>query len=191
MMLDLSFTQQTDPLSVVIPTLGGESLARTIEQLNHGTIVPEEILVCIPEETAFRIENMSFHNVKIVKTKCRGQVAQRALGFQQACHELVLQFDDDIHPRETCLQSMIECLARFSNVAVGLKMHDIKTDKYHCFLAPVSMSQSFFEKLLYWVINGAGTNRHIRYKLGPPEVPMTGMISDGCRVGVYCIKKEI
>jgi hypothetical protein len=34
-------------LSVVIPTLGGESLGTTIAQLNRDTLVPREILVCI------------------------------------------------------------------------------------------------------------------------------------------------
>jgi glycosyltransferase involved in cell wall biosynthesis len=94
--------QQDNTISVVIPTLGGESLANTIEQVNCGTLVPPEILVCIPEEDAYKVENFLYPNVRIIKTKCRGQVAQRAIGLQTASSTMVLQLDDDIFlPEET------------------------------------------------------------------------------------------
>lgn len=115
MILDSHPIQQTYPLSVVIPTLGGETLAGTIAQLNRGTIVPSEILVCIPEAEAFRVERMSFHNVKIVKTECRGQVAQRAIGFQQAQYEVVMQLDDDILLQEDALHELTSALQRLGH----------------------------------------------------------------------------
>ena len=70
-------------LSVVIPTLGGESLGTTIAQLNRGTLVPREILVCIPEKEAPRVQNLGLPGVGIIMTDVRGQVAQRAKGFQE------------------------------------------------------------------------------------------------------------
>ncbi len=119
-MSDFPSNQHTYPLSVVIPTLGGESLAGTIEQLNRGTIVPMEILVCIPEEDAFRVERMAYHNVKVVKTECRGQVAQRAIGFQRASHEVVMQLDDDIMVEENCVSRLLQTLIKYGpNVAVA------------------------------------------------------------------------
>jgi glycosyltransferase involved in cell wall biosynthesis len=83
-------------ISVVIPTLGGESLKITIESLNKGAIKPQEILVCIPLEKAYLVQELEKENVKIIKTKCQGQVSQRTFGFQKAANSFVLQLDDDI-----------------------------------------------------------------------------------------------
>lgn len=112
-MLDLPAPDQNPhPVSVVIPTLGGESLRRTIEQLNRGTLAPAEILICIPEEDAFRVENFSIHNVAVIKTSMRGQVAQRATGFGHVRHRMVLQLDDDILLHEKALEELTEALHR-------------------------------------------------------------------------------
>jgi len=142
------------PVSVVIPTLGGESLRGTIAQLNRGTIVPAEIIVCIPEEDAFRVENLSFQNVRVVKTDCRGQVAQRTTGFRLAANPFVLQLDDDILVRETCLERLVESIMLDKHIAVGPKLFDSVTGKYHSFLVPANTKQTLFEKLMYYVING-------------------------------------
>ena len=83
-------------LSVVIATLGGAQIVRTISEMNSGSVRPSEILVCIPEEDAHRVEGLSFDNVRIVPTKVCGQVAQRAEGFRQVSCPLVMQLDDDI-----------------------------------------------------------------------------------------------
>lgn len=84
------------PLSVVIATLGGDPLAGTIEILNSGIAIPAEILICIPEQESHRVENLHVGNVAVVRTPCRGQVAQRAYGLRRVRHPLVLQMDDDI-----------------------------------------------------------------------------------------------
>jgi len=97
-------------LSVVIPTLGGESLDTTIAQLNRGTFVPREILVCIPEKEAPRVQNLGLPGVGIILTNVRGQVAQRAIGFQKAASELVLQLDDDVELKPDCLGQMVRFL---------------------------------------------------------------------------------
>lgn len=176
-------------ISVVIATLGGEFLTATIEQLNRGTVVPEEILICIPEEDAFRVECLSIGNVRIVKTNIRGQVAQRAIGFQKAGETLVLQLDDDILVRETCLQNMAEYITRYADVAVGPKMYDIKTHKYHSFMIPDTAKQHWFERLLYWVINGTkgyqpGQISKAGINMGVPDEPNDwndiGWLSGGC-----------
>lgn len=176
-------------LSVVIPTLGGECLRGTIEQLNRGTLVPSEILICIPEEESFRVENFSFNNTKIVKTKCRGQVGQRAIGFQQAFHELVLQLDDDIFIRKNCLQNMVDCIMQFTDVAIGPKLYDIKTGKYNSFMVRNSGMDRWYNKLLFRVINGAegykpGQISRAGINMGVPEVPDDfydlGWLPGGC-----------
>jgi hypothetical protein len=86
----------TLPLSVVIPSLGGKALERTINALNTGPSVPAEILVCLPvthSKIALKIESK---NIKIVKTPKTGQVHQRAFGLERACQPYVMQLDDDV-----------------------------------------------------------------------------------------------
>lgn len=129
-------------ISVVIPTLGGESLVGTIEQLNRGTLVPKEILICIPEEDAFKVENIHIPNVKIIKTNIRGQVAQRAIGFQFAENQLVMQLDDDILVRKTCLEKMVELILENPKFAIAPKFYDSTSGTYHSFLAQAHHKQS-------------------------------------------------
>jgi len=85
------------PISVVIATLGNEELQNTIYHLNQGEGMPAEILICIPFDQAYRADSIAtVTNVRIVKTTCRGQVAQRAIGLIQSCYPYVLQLDDDV-----------------------------------------------------------------------------------------------
>lgn len=83
-------------ISIIIATLGGGSLLETINSLNEGSLKPDEILICIPEDCACRVDGWVVENVNIIKTACRGQVAQRAIGLKLAVNPLVLQLDDDI-----------------------------------------------------------------------------------------------
>lgn len=97
-------------VSVVIPTLGGEQLLDTIEQLNRGSIRPQEILVCIPYDCASRVQTVCFDNVKVLVTKSKGQVRQRAEGFEASSCRLVLQLDDDIHLEHDTLEKLVSTL---------------------------------------------------------------------------------
>ena len=59
-------------------------------------------------------------NVKIIKTPCRGQVAQRAYGLLRACQPLVLQLDDDI----VLMTGMIfDMLGTKIGINSGMAMH--------------------------------------------------------------------
>lgn len=90
-------------VSVVIPTLGGESLSKTIASINSGSLVPTEILICIPEKYISRVNAITDTNVRVIITPFMGQVAQRAEGFRQAKEDLVIQLDDDIFLDSDCL----------------------------------------------------------------------------------------
>jgi glycosyltransferase involved in cell wall biosynthesis len=163
-------------VSVVIATLGGDCLAETIEKLNAGTVVPAEILICIPEIEAPRADKFAGGNVRVVRTPCRGQVAQRAWGFGQARHEFVLQLDDDVHVHSECIERLRASVARFPDVAAGPKMYDLTTGTYTSFLVPASNGNRLFERLMFWVINGKGGYEPGRIGragicLGLPEEP--------------------
>ena len=73
---------KSHPITVVIATLGGDSLKGTIEALNWGSIVPDEILVCIPTNEAHRVSGVAFQNVKVLVTNCRGRLLKERLDFE-------------------------------------------------------------------------------------------------------------
>jgi len=100
----------TKLLSVVIPTLGGSTLQKTINSLNNGTIVPNEILLCIPNELAYKVLDLKYNNIRVIKTNKYGQVLQRFEGFKEAKNELVLQLDDDIILDKNCIELMVKTL---------------------------------------------------------------------------------
>ncbi len=151
-MVEISSAKETiHNVSVVIPTLGGESLKGTIEQLNHGTIVPKEILICIPDEDAYKAESHSFPNVRIIKTKCRGQVAQRIEGFKVSSCDFVLQLDDDIIIEKYCIEYLVELLtSKGENYAISPSLRFIETGKSAYEVWPSKLKN----KIYYCLING-------------------------------------
>lgn len=115
------------PVTVVIPTLGGECLRATIEMLNRGSAVPREILVCIPADFAQKVTS-EWQNVSVVSTECKGQVAQRSVGFRKAGSPFVMQLDDDLLVAEDCVKFLLEAIQRHgSNAAVAPALIDRET----------------------------------------------------------------
>lgn len=139
-------------LSVVIATLGGPTLAPTIDVLNSGTLVPSEILICIPQAESDRIRHISAPNVKVVVTHDRGQVAQRAEGFRLATEALVMQMDDDMHLAPDCIERLIGTMRKFGpNCAVAPAFYLMGSNQsvYHAPAHPEWMVRVYF-----WLMNG-------------------------------------
>jgi hypothetical protein len=100
-------------ISVVIATLGGASIYETIRTINNGSIIPTEILICIPIEfNKIDMTKLSFDNIKIIETKEKGQVLQRIIGFQNTICEFVLQIDDDVILEYNCLEQLYNSLTQ-------------------------------------------------------------------------------
>jgi glycosyltransferase involved in cell wall biosynthesis len=99
-------------VSVVIPTLAGASLEKTILSLNSGTIIPTEILVVIPNDLHKSSLNFPFQNIIIINSISKGQVNQRTEGFKKASNDLVLQIDDDIVLAKDALELLIKKLIK-------------------------------------------------------------------------------
>ena len=104
--------RQFFPVSIVIATLGGPSLRGTIERLNESAGgAPAEILICIPEDEAPAVESLAeISNVHVIKTECRGQVAQRAVGLGLAQQSHVMQLDDDVLLPPNALGDLLDAL---------------------------------------------------------------------------------
>ncbi len=141
-------------VSVVIPTLGGETLKGTIQQLNRSTLVPKEILVCIPQTHAHRVEDLIIHNVKIIITSFAGQVAQRAYGFTLVEYPFVLQVDDDLEVSETCLSELVTFIGSKQNIAVAPSLLGQFTGKLSPYMSKPDKYSSWIYKSLFWIVNG-------------------------------------
>ena len=157
--IDILRNREAYPLTVVIATLGGDTLAKTVEQLNRGTVVPAEILICIPEEESVRAEHLLLGNVKIVRTACRGQVAQRAVGFRTVSHDVVMQLDDDMIVDTHCVECLLKTILAYGpNVSVAPSLINRATGK-SVYMKPER--STFLQNLYYWLMNG-----HAGYKPG-------------------------
>ena len=143
---------QPYPMTVVIATLGGDPLKGTIEALNRGSTVPDEILVCIPGNEAHKVQNFSYRNVKVLVTDCRGQVAQRTIGFRNASHDVVMQLDDDILVDEHCIEHLLKTLRMLgTEVAVAPSLMSLSTGE-SAYKKPER--NKIILKVYYWLMNG-------------------------------------
>lgn len=139
------------PLTVVIPTLGGSSLSRTLEWLNRGSVIPNEILVCIPQSELRNVAKLSFPNVSVVVTSHKGQVVQRAAGFARASYSHVMQLDDDMLVDRYCVEHLLDAMAtNGGNVAVAPSLLCISNGQPF-YRAP---KNKVFLTLYYWLLNG-------------------------------------
>lgn len=139
-------------LSVVIATLGGSSLVYTIESLNSGKLVPDEILICIPVEDSFKVESLNYKNVRVISTNCRGQVSQRLEGFKCAVGDFIFQTDDDIIFDRLCLYHLMNAIKDIDKKSsISPDFRFIETNQSIYFQ---KSGNSLIRSLYYWLING-------------------------------------
>ena len=165
-------------ISVVIATLGTDLLNSTIKSINTGSLVPSEILICIPKEYYKNVENYNYKNVRVIITHSKGQVAQRSEGFLASKYPLVLQLDDDIILNNDCLEQMANYLNHNEiKTAVCPMLYEKISKKYHLFLTQ-SKNSSLIEKIIFFIINGKkgyepGKISKSGVNMGLPEFPKT------------------
>lgn len=106
------------PVSVVIATLGGPTLMRTIDCLNESGPRPAEIIVCVPDEEWGNRSDCIAPNVAVHRLPFRGQVRQRAAGFLAATSPYVLQLDDDLLLTGRALESLLQALLGLAPLSV-------------------------------------------------------------------------
>ena len=117
-------------ISIVIATIGKRNLIPTINSLNDNSIKPEEIIIVFPNhESNNLVELKSINNVKIIKSKFKGQVKQRIEGFKYLKNDIVVQLDDDIILKHDCLERLINVLNNNGDCAVSPNLFDINKKK--------------------------------------------------------------
>ena len=94
-----------------MPSLGGD-LCDTLDSVNAGSICPDEIIICLPNDTHSVKDAFKYHNLTIVYAEQYGQVYQRIVGFKYAKGDYVFQLDDDILLDRGCLEKLIASLKK-------------------------------------------------------------------------------
>jgi len=138
-------------VSVVIATLGDIGLKRTITKINKGSIIPSEILICIPKEYEVKEDLKSISNTRIIYTEEKGQVFQRSVGFRNIKNELVLQLDDDVILDFQTLENLIHILKKLGRkaaVAPDFYWQGTKTLTYQ------RKNSGLLRSLMDWIANG-------------------------------------
>ena len=138
-------------VSVVIPTLGGQVLVNTINKLNAGTLVPNEIIICIPKDEVSPRLSFNKKNIKILQTPFYGQVGQRAEGFKHAISEIVIQIDDDINVEQNCIRQLVDTLLETGpdSCVAPLMYNNINGES-----VAFSSKKKWLNRFFYWIING-------------------------------------
>ena len=154
---------QVCSLTIVIPTLGGGVLRQTIQSIMESSLLPEKILIVIPEDKVKTIPVMHYKNIEILVTKFRGQVQQRIVGFLNAKTEFVMQLDDDIDLANDCIETLFyQISTNFNKIAIAPALRYKKNN-----------TSVFFTKksrFYYWLINGSkGYQAGSIYLSGTPE----------------------
>lgn len=95
-------------ISVVIPTLGENTLKKIIYSLNNGSLIPKEIILSVPKNKLHKIKHLrTIENIVINITTFSSQVFQRCSGFRIAKSKFVLQLDSDIVVKKKTLEILL------------------------------------------------------------------------------------
>lgn len=159
-----------DPISVVIATLGGESLHTTLVRLNDGSVIPNEILICMPATEANKFPQILPPNARLVSTSTRGQVAQRAYGLSLARNAYVVQMDDDVLISVSMLERLVQmCQLAGPRSAVAPLLRSWETGQY---LTTYSRSlREIVRSLLATLVCGAPWGRKRMGRIDPSGIP--------------------
>ena len=131
--MDVNLYNKSYKISVVIASLGGEILIKTLNLLNNNSLKPDEIIIIIPNEYKENIPLISFSNVRYELVSFKGQVAQSAHGFKLVKNEYFLQLDDDIQLDKNCLETLLNSLLSLGNghsVGPAILYNDSNTSVY-------------------------------------------------------------
>ncbi len=137
---------------MVVATLGGESLLKTIECLNSSSVIPNKILICIPANYFYETKDLHFNNIEIIQTQSKGQVFQRSEGFKKAMCEFVMQIDDDMIVEKDCIKYLLAAIKSHGpDVAVAPSLINSTTGE-SVYKKPVR--NPIVESIIYWFMNG-------------------------------------
>ncbi|HIF58428.1 MAG TPA: glycosyltransferase family 2 protein [Rhodospirillales bacterium] len=138
-------------VSVIIPSLGGD-LSKTLNSLNSGTVKPDEIIICLPNDR-HSINNLDkYRNITVIYSNKYGQVFQRICGFKAARNDLILQIDDDVIVSINCLKLLVDTMKNSKEkISVSPCWYN-SSDK---FPLHQKKQKNIVMLFYYWIINGS------------------------------------
>lgn len=138
-------------LSVIIPSLGGDLIA-VLDALNSGSLVPNEIIICLPNSSHHVVFVEEYKNTQVIYSDKYSQVYQRICGFKVANNDFILQLDDDIVLEHDCIEVMLRAMKESKEeVALSPYLLNIEDNKPFC----PGKKNGFIMTLYYWLLNGA------------------------------------
>ena len=138
-------------ISVVIPSIGGD-LCGTLDSINAGSIYPDEIIICLPNDAHSVQDASKYKNLTIIYAQKYGQVYQRVVGFERSKGDYVLQLDDDVILENNSIEQLLSCLKEVGGrAAIAPAYFKINTN--------ISLyeksNSSLFRRAVYWIANGS------------------------------------
>ena len=108
-------------LTIVIPTLGEETINKCVQSVYNNNCHPKEIIIIIPRIHVDKISSLvrKYKNLTIYETEFMGQVAQRAYGFKKTKTKFVMQLDSDIILGEQTIERLYKFLLNRKKIAVS------------------------------------------------------------------------
>ena len=134
-------------LSIVIATIGEESLKKLINQIKSSTFIPDEIIVIFPTADMIKKINFKCENILLYRSPKSGQVAQRSYGISKARNKYILQLDADIEIQKDTIEQLVKTyIINGPKIVVGPKfdyLNKINSNKKNKFIALKSVFQIF------------------------------------------------
>lgn len=158
-------------------SLGGETIVRTVNSINSGTVIPEEIIVVIPSNYAHAIPRDSINNVRYEIVDLQGQVAQRLYGFNIARNKFVMQVDDDMCFEKDCIENLLKIINHLgpkSAVGPSLFFSDDKTTAYPMISTGINNLKALLLSGAKWGDKRMGTFNKIGTAYGYDPSKVTG-----------------
>ena len=134
-------------LSVIIPSLGSGSLYDVLNNLLLSSLVPEEIIVCVPYLSNFDFKKINHKNIIVIQSNIKSQVVQRLLAFRRSTKKYVMQLDDDVFLHKNAISNLLA--------------HCLSSKKGSCF-APIYLNKNNSDKTRF--IHSYGYQFNKNYK---------------------------
>ncbi len=119
-------------ISIVIPTIGENTLNKVLESIVNSSVNVKEIIISIPENKNLNIlkEFINKNHIKIIKTKFNNQINQRIAGFKIASSQYIMQLDSDVILDKFCIENLHMSLLNITeNASVGAFIMNVSEDK--------------------------------------------------------------
>ncbi|MDC0478386.1 glycosyltransferase [Flavobacteriaceae bacterium] len=174
--------KEKSKISVIIATIGGSVLERTVSLLKNSSVYPDEIIVVIPKEYEANISAKSFPSLRYEIVPFKGQVAQRAYGFKIAKYNFVLQLDDDIYLDPNCIENLLSGLNYLGpGHSVGPSIF-FKEDGLTIYPSRKGIFNSFFnsDHNRMGIISKFGSAYGYDYDITNSEINSTEWLAGGC-----------